>query len=355
MEVSVVLPTYNERANITEMVDAVAGALDGRDFEVLVVDDGSPDGTAELVRDLQEERPWLRLMEREGERGLGAAYRDALPEARGGVVVQMDADFSHPPERIPALVAAVEEGADVAVGSRYVEGGDRNDPLHRRIFPLIGSFLYRTVLRSPVRDVTSGFKAYDRSAIDTVAADDLPSGFHFQAASLFRLIEGGAEVVEVPIDFRPRRAGDPKYSWRDLVDNALLLGRLAARTHHRPLKFGVVGGTGVAVDMGLFYLMLQFTSLYYLFAGLIATETAIIWNFMLNDLWTFMDRGEDHARARAGRFAKFQLVSISGLAIKLGFLYAFVTLTGMQPLAANLLAIVLVFVWNYAVNAAWTW
>ncbi len=229
MAVSVVVPTYNEAANVAPLVEAVHAALGDRLAELVVVDDGSPDGTADVVRGLQGDYDGLRLLEREEREGLGAAYKHAFRQIDADTVVQMDADFSHPPDRLPALVDAVETGADVAVGSRYVDGGDRQDPLHRRVFPLIGSYLYRAVLGSPVRDVTSGFKAYDGAVLDELALDGLPDGFHFQAASLLALVDAGADVVEVPIAFRPRRAGEPKYGVGDLWDNFMLFVSLAAR------------------------------------------------------------------------------------------------------------------------------
>ncbi len=352
-DVAVVIPTYNERETIADMVRAVHDALAGEDHEILVVDDSSPDGTADVVRAMDDVP--VRVMVRDGERGLGAAYRDAFGQVEADVVVQMDADFSHPPERIPALVEAVRDGADVAVGSRYVSGGERKDPFHRRIFPLIGSYLYRVLLRSPVRDVTSGFKAYRGDVLRSLDLDTLPSGFQFQAASLFRLIEDGADVAEVPITFRERRAGEPKYTVRDLVDNVVLLGKLAARKHHRFIKFGAVGSTGVAVDMGLLYLLTEFAGLYYLFSAIISAETATLSNFVLNDLWTFHDRGDTGMRAVVERLGKYHAVAVTGIGIKLLFLYLLTDFGGIHYLLSNLIAIGIAFLWNYTVNALWTW
>lgn len=352
-DIAVVIPTYNERETVADIVHAVHEALDGEDHEIVIVDDSSPDGTADVVRAMDDVP--VRLIERTGKRGLGAAYRDAFAQVDADIVVQMDADFSHPPERIPALVDAVRDGADVAVGSRYVSGGERKDPLHRRIFPLIGSFLYRVLLRSPVRDVTSGFKAYRGEMLDGLDLDRLPSGFHFQAASLFALIADGADVEEVAITFRERKAGEPKYSTRDLVDNVLLLARLTVRKNRRPLKFAAVGSTGVALDMGLLYLLTEFAGLYYLFSAVISAETATLSNFTLNDLWTFRDRRGSGARAAVERLAKYHAVAVTGIGIKLLFLYLLTEFGGFHYLLSNLVAIGLAFVWNYTVNALWTW
>ncbi len=354
MEVSVVIPTYNESENIRGIVEEVEDVLEGREHEILVVDDGSPDGTAEIVEEMMEEHPELRLIRRDGKRGLGAAYKDALPEAEGEKIVQMDADFSHPPGKIPELLEALEHH-EVAVGSRYVEGGERKDPLHRRIFPLLGSYLYRVLLGSPVRDVTSGFKAYRKEVIEEVAGEGLPDGFHFQAASLFSALGSDASVTEVPIEFGPRRAGEPKYDTGDLVDNVLLLGKLSLKRRERMVKFGVVGATGVGVNMGLLYLLTEFAGFYYLFSAVFAVESSIVSNFVLNDLWTFRDLRKEGWRNWLERFSKFHAVSLAGMALNLSLLWVFTEVFGIYYLLSNLMAIAVVFAWNYIANVLWTW
>jgi dolichol-phosphate mannosyltransferase len=222
-EVSVVIPTFNEEENIQEFVEEIEDELEEHDYEIVIVDD-SEDSTAEIVRDMRDENGRIRIIERESESGIGSAYKEGFEASNGEKIVQMDADFSHRPDQIEKLVDSLDEH-DVAVGSRYVQGGTRKDPVWRRVNPLIGSYIYRYGLGSPVADVTSGFKAYRREALDSLP-DGLPDGFHFQAASLMALLEQEADIDEVPIDFQPRRAGDPKYSFRDLVDNVKLMLKL---------------------------------------------------------------------------------------------------------------------------------
>jgi dolichol-phosphate mannosyltransferase len=222
-DVSVVVPTYNEEENIKDFLEELSSELEDLDYEIVVVDD-SDDSTAEIVRKMREEDGRIRIIEREGRSGIGSAYKEGFSAAKGEKIVQMDADFSHRPDQVDRLLAALEEH-DVAVGSRYVKGGERRDPIWRRVNPLIGSYLYRYLLGSPVADVTSGFKAYRREALDGLP-EGLPEGFHFQAASLMALLESGADISEVPIDFQPRRAGEPKYSLEDFLDNVKLLAKL---------------------------------------------------------------------------------------------------------------------------------
>lgn len=228
MEVSIVIPTYNEAENIEDLIKELKENLESYENEIIIVDDGSPDGTADIVEDLEEYN--LTLIERKRKSGIGSAYKEGFIQAEGEIIVQMDADFSHRPNEVPDLINEIENtDSQVAVGSRYVQGGDRNDPLTRRIFPLIGSKLYYYTLRSPVKDVTSGFKAYKRDILQEALKEPLPDGFHFQAASLFTIIEKGYKVTEVPIDFRPRRAGEPKYELSDLIDNLKLYLKLFIR------------------------------------------------------------------------------------------------------------------------------
>lgn len=233
--ISIVIPTYEEEKNIGELIEEINDQIAERDHEIIVVDDDSDDGTQEVVSSKQEKFEHVDLIVREDERGIGSAYKRGFRRAEGDIIVQSDADFSHPPRHITDLVGRVEDGADIAVGSRYVDQGTRNDPLHRRINPLIGSYLYRYLIGSPVRDVTSGFKAYHRDAVEELleAEHDLPDGFHFQAASLMHLVERGYDAEEVPIDFMPRRAGEPKYSTGDLIDNVKLLLKLGVDRHLR--------------------------------------------------------------------------------------------------------------------------
>ena len=353
--ISIVIPTYNEAENIEGLLGEIREVLSDRDLEVVVVDDGSPDGTADLVESSGIEFESLELIRREFRKGIGSAYKRGFREAEGDIIVQMDADFSHRPEDIPGLIEAVEQGSEVAVGSRYVEGGDRNDPLLRRINPLIGSYIYRYILKCPVRDFTSGFKAYNRDVVEELSGADLPDGFHFQAASLMHLVEKGRKIKEVPIEFRPRRAGEPKYSTHDLVDNIELLVKLFLKRNEEVIKFGIVGASGVLVNMGLLYFLTEHVGLYYLVSSIIAVESSIISNFTLNELWTFVEKGKEGLNHVLKRFLKFNSISAVGLGINVTFLWVLTEFVGLYYLLSNLVAISAVFSWNYLANVRWTW
>lgn len=219
-KVLVVVPTYNEATNITTLIDRVRTAAP--DVDILVVDDDSPDGTAALVSRHRDYLSRVFLLRREQKNGLGAAYRAGFAWAAGwdyDALVQMDADLSHPPERLPELVAGLEH-ADITVGSRYVPGGSVVDwPWHRRFVSWAGNTYVRLVLGLPVRDATAGFKAFRRDALALVGATRSTSnGYCFQIENTWRACRLGLVVKELPIAFTDRTAGTSKMSGAIVVE-----------------------------------------------------------------------------------------------------------------------------------------
>jgi glycosyltransferase involved in cell wall biosynthesis len=229
VRVVAVVPTYNEAENLPTLCRAIRAVLP--EAGILVVDDGSPDGTATIARELATELGDLEVLERPGKGGLGGAYRAGLRaaiDAGAEICVQIDADLSHDPADLPALVAIVEHGADLAIGSRYVPGGlTVNWPATRRWLSRWGNRYAAGVLGLAVNDATAGYRAYAASAlermdIETVRAD----GYGFQVEMTHRLVRLGGRIVEFPITFRERRHGQSKMS-RGIVREALVLvGRL---------------------------------------------------------------------------------------------------------------------------------
>ena len=232
----VCLPTYNERENLEPMLRA----LGDKDVRVLVIDDNSPDGTGELADRLAAELDYVEVLHRERKEGLGPAYLAGFRQALSGdaeFVLEMDCDFSHDPNDVPRLIAAVADGADVALGSRYVPGGGvRNWGLLRRVISAGGSLYARVLLGVQVRDLTGGFKCYRRSVLETIELDSVHSkGYAFQIETTYRALRAGFEVVEVPITFADREVGGSKMSKGIVVEAiwkvprlrlAALLGRL---------------------------------------------------------------------------------------------------------------------------------
>lgn len=212
----VVIPTYNEKENVEAIIRKVF-LLDTR-FDVLIIDDGSPDGTAQIVKRLQGEFGGrLHLLERSGKQGLGTAY---IAGFRWGLsqgyaqICEMDADFSHNPADLPRLSEACDRGADVAVGSRYITGVNVvNWPMKRVMMSYYGSAYVRKVLRLKVRDMTAGFKCYTRRTLEAIDFDRISmKGYGFQIEMKYTAIKLGFRVVEIPIIFVDRKLGSTKMS-----------------------------------------------------------------------------------------------------------------------------------------------
>ncbi len=225
MRVAVVVPTYNEAGTIVEVCDRIRAALP--DAEIVVVDDASPDGTAAIARAAGDRIGRIVVLEREAKNGLGAAYRAgfALAIERGAeVCVQLDADLSHDPAVLPALVSNVEHGADLAIGSRYVPGGVTEDwPWRRRALSRWGNRYAAGVLGLAVNDATGGLRAY---SVDALLRMDYASvtteGYGFQVEMTHRLVRAEGRIVEFPITFRERTVGESKLS-NGIVNEAFVL------------------------------------------------------------------------------------------------------------------------------------
>ena len=219
--ISVVVPTYNEAGSVPKLAARLHAALAGREWELVIVDDGSPDGTADIAAGLAPAIP-VHVVRRAGKSGLASAVVAGFGAANGDTLVVMDADLSHPPEVVPALAAAIDGGADLAVGSRYVKGGGVMDcPLRRRVVSRIACLMGNLLV--PVRDATSGFFALRRSVIDGVKLN--PIGFKIG----FEVIARGRyqTVVEVPYTFRDRELGASKFGRREIMQYAVQLGQVA--------------------------------------------------------------------------------------------------------------------------------
>ena len=221
----VVLPTYDEALTIETVLRGIRRSLPVA--TVLVVDDGSPDGTADIAEKLDEELGGINVLRRPAKSGLGTAYRAGFAwglEHGYEVVVEMDADMSHDPAALPSLVGAVREGADLAIGSRYVRGGSTPGwPRRRKLLSRAGGVYASTLLHLGVRDATSGFRAYSADVLRRVGVDTLTaSGFAFQIETTWRVRAEGGAIREVPICFIDRVAGESKMSG-DVVTEALRL------------------------------------------------------------------------------------------------------------------------------------
>jgi dolichol-phosphate mannosyltransferase len=243
----VVLPTYNEAANLEPVVRAALAALP--EARVLVVDDGSPDGTGEIADRLAEQLPAVEVLHRPGKSGLGQAYVSGFTRALAAGashVFEMDADLSHDPADLPRLLAAASGEADVAVGSRYVDGGGVEDwDLLRRAISRGGCAYARHVLGVAVRDLTGGYKCFRAEALEAIDYATVRSqGYAFQVELTFRALRRGLRVAEVPITFRERRRGESKMSAGIALEAAVLVPRLRFGRRRVRRVLAVAAGSG---------------------------------------------------------------------------------------------------------------
>jgi dolichol-phosphate mannosyltransferase len=234
MRAAVCIPTYNELENLERMVASLAGVIDTERDRVLVVDDGSPDGTGQVADRLAAELPWVHVFHRERKEGIGRAYLAAfehvLPE-QPNYVLEMDCDFSHDPRDVPRLIAACADGADLALGSRYVEGGGtRNWSLVRRVISRGGCLYAQALLGVGVRDLTGGFKCFRRTVLESIDLGAVTTnGYAFQIELTYRALRKGFRVQEIPITFVDREVGGSKMSRSIVVEAAWKVPALKLR------------------------------------------------------------------------------------------------------------------------------
>lgn len=222
-KIVVCIPTFNERENLPKILERLFSA--NPDVHALVIDDASPDGTGTLADDIAVADPRVRVLHRERKEGLGAAYRAGFATAiadGADVLVEMDADGSHAPEQLPALLAALPS-ADLVLGSRWVRGGEvRNWPLHRELLSRAGNAYARFMLRVPIHDITGGYRVFPVSTLTAIGYDQVQSqGYVFQVEMAYRAFKAGFSVVEVPITFVEREFGSSKMNQR-IVREAML-------------------------------------------------------------------------------------------------------------------------------------
>lgn len=341
-----VVPTYNERDNIRELVERISSSLSGFEYEIVIVDDSSPDGTALETERLALEHP-IKLMVRERRMGLGSAVVEGARIADGDVIVVMDADLQHPPELLPRLYGMiVDGGCDIAVASRRMGGASITGwSMWRKVISSSATLAARALLPEVrrVRDPLSGYFAYrkDRVRLDSLS----PKGFKVLLEILTSNRE--AHVCEVPYSFGARGRGKSKLDVRVAIDYLTQLMRLSVRT----LKFAVVGGSGVAVNLGALA-SLRTLGIVHVMAAAVAIEVSVLWNFAWNDMWTFSD---SRSGRFGGRLARYHGATAAGLLTQYAVSVLLYWTLLPSSLPAQLVGIVAGFGANYLLSSSMVW
>jgi dolichol-phosphate mannosyltransferase len=358
-ELTVVAPTFNERANVGVLVERLHAALDGHvAWQVIFVDDNSPDGTAEAVKAIAARDPRVSCIRRVRRRGLaGAVVEGALASAAPYVAV-IDADLQHDETLLPRMLSTIKaENADLVIASRYVGDGEASEGLSRtrELGSRLANSLGRLVLRQNVSDPVSGFFMIRRERIEQVAPRLTTEGFKI----LFDVIASQTapmKIVELPYTFRERLAGGSKLDRRIVIDYlGLLLSKLSGGViPSRALMFGLVGATGVVINVGLAWLILAvWPTATFALAQFIGAVVAMTSNYLINNEITYRDRRK-HGWTLAVGYLKFCALCSVGLAANVAVGAMVHQLTGWK-VAASMSGTVFGALWNYATTALAVW
>ncbi|MBC7786702.1 MAG: glycosyltransferase family 2 protein [Methylophilaceae bacterium] len=369
-----IIPTYNEVENIRKIISAlfdVNKKLVAWNINILVVDDNSPDGTADLVRTMQTEfgKDTLKLVSG-NKAGLGKAYlhgfNEVLHTYKSEAIVMMDADFSHNPKSIPILLNAIENGADYVIGSRYVQGGSipGNWPLMRVVNSRVANFVAHALsgIDKGILDTTGGFKAIRTTTLKKIDLNSInASGYVFQVSLLHAFASRSANIAEVPISFTDRERGTSKMKSRDIIEFIYRVYKLNPQSRIATLiRFGIVGACGSLINLMILTTLVRFTHISILFADLVAIEVSIITNFYMNHFYTFklregQFRNYDRANKVFVKLLKFNAGAIGGALISFTAFYVFHQLLHVNYVVADLYAILLATGWNYWVSTKIVW
>lgn len=327
----IIIPTYNERENISRLIpvlEDVFSTIERWQMHILVVDDNSPDKTADVVKDFIKKNAKIHLLVNERKAGLGNAYlkgmTKAFDELSADVVFEMDADFQHDPDKIPDFLNALDKGADMVLGSRYIPGGSipSHWKLQRKFLSVVGNWINMLVFTNfKIHDWTGGYRAIRKSVFDAIRndlGDDRLSGYTFQIGTLHKVLRKGFKIVEVPFHFKDRTSGESKLG-PDYVTSAL--GYIFTARYHEIVqshvfKFAVVGGIGFLINATLLGVLNSKFGVEAGNASAIGAEIAIVSNFILNNFWTFSERQVRTPMALLGKFIQFNIASAGAVIIQ---------------------------------------
>ena len=355
LEVSIVVPTFNERQNVTELISRVEQALRGIAWEMIFVDDDSPDGTSAEVKAIAARDSRLRCLRRIGRRGLSSACIEGMLASAAPNLVVMDADLQHDESKVPAMLEALKaEGAELVIASRYTTGGDIGEwDKKRALMSRVATRLSRVICRQPISDPMSGFFMIKADALDSCVRRLSGKGFKI-LLDIVASSPSALRVAEVPYTFRERLHGESKLDSLVVWDFGMLLAEKTIGRYIpvRFFAFTLVGGAGVLVHMATLA-ALRLTELGFSNAQAVATVVAMIFNFWLNNLLTYRDRRLRGRRWLTGLLS-FMLACGLGAVANVGIAsYLFASHT--QWVIAALAGIAVGAVWNYAITQLYTW
>jgi dolichol-phosphate mannosyltransferase len=355
-DVSVIIPTFQEKDNIAETIHKASAQLFSNFIrgEIIVVDDNSPDGTARVA----EATRAARVIIRTSDKGLSQSVVEGFSQAHSNIFIVIDADGSHPVEMIPKLWQAIMKGNDIAIGSRYMKNGGIESWSFKRRVVSFGATLLGRLMFPHITDPVSGIFAIKSDVIHSVSLR--PRGYKI----LVEILGKGnySKVTEIPFTFTDRKKGSSKLSLTQIREYASQLIDIAANAamsrrgvvwdeFTRILKFGVVGASGIVINLWMLYTLIEIFSVSPMVAVVFSIETSIITNFILNDLWTFKKM---HNSTFIRRVCSFHVISAVGAIVNIA-IFAMLTYVGIWYILAEVVGILCAFALNFILNRFYTW
>jgi len=351
MKFSLIIPTYNEKENVLKLVSQIKEQFQKEqiDGEMIFVDDNSPDGTGEVLERLKKDNQNLEVIHREGKLGLSSAVTDGFKIAKGDIVGVMDADLSHPAQKIGEMYHVVKSGADLVIGSRYVKGGRIEGwNLYIKILSKGATLLARVFVNT--KDPMSGFFMIKREFV--MSKEINPKGFKILLELLIKL--NCRKIVEVPITFTNRTVGKSKAGAKEIIyylQNLIKYLPYKKEVILQFFKFAFVGLIGTIVNVSIMYTLTEYLGVYYVISAFFAFCIAVTVNFIFNKVWTFREKIQDRI---IKEYNIFFLVSLSALSVNLLFLYIFTEFLGIYYIISQIIAIGISLMINFIGNKIWT-
>jgi len=353
MKTLIIIPTYNEKQNIKKLLKEI-NQLKLKNLDILIIDDNSPDKTAEIVAKLQQKYQNLFLIKRSGKLGLGSAYITGFNWAIKrdyDYIFEMDADFSHAPKDIPRLLNAAQSGADLAIGSRRVKGGKIIGWNWQRHLSSFGANkLAKILLGLKTRDATAGFRCFRAQALKKLDLNKIKSnGYAFQEEMVYLFEKNNFKIKEVPVTFKDRAQGKSKLGKKQILEFFQVIFMLKFFKYKKIIKFCVVGISGAIIDFTALICLVELFSVPILIANGFAFSLAVINNFIWNKTWTFRNTEKKYLK----QFSQFVIIALIGLSLNILLMHLFVSI-GLHYTLAKIIIVFIVGAWNFLTNKYWT-
>jgi len=353
---SLIIPTYNEKENIPILVKRIHETLSNYcDYEVIIVDDNSPDQTWKVAEELAKEYP-VKVIKRKGKLDLSSAVIEGFKHAHGKILGVMDADLQHPPEILPTLIEEIKNGKDLVVASRYTKGGKiENWGLRRKIVSKGARLLAKILVPQArvIKDPLSGYFVFRREVIEGIELT--PVGYKI----LLEILAKGTyeEIAEIPITFGSRSMGKSKLTIGEYINFVKHLYRLSETIGEviKLIRYMVISIFSLFVNMSLYLILTRYLNIHYIYSSILSLETMILFSFALNEVWVPRDKKSKKPANIILRGIKYNAFCLGGMLINVGILILFTDIFNIYPLLSNLFGATGALIWNYAMNIWLAW